>query len=75
MLIVTESINADREPNKTHNEPSTARVPWSPWPLQGGDGDFCRIQEYSRFFQSIVSDKFRVTLLPSGPDQLFDVKL
>ena len=34
MLIVTESINADREPNKTHNEPSTARVPWCPWPLQ-----------------------------------------
>ena len=27
MLIVTESLNADREPNKTHNEPSPAHPP------------------------------------------------
>ena len=58
MLIVTESINADREPNKTHNEPSTARELLPP-AITLAEME-TEIREVF-LIQGIVSDKFRVT--------------
>lgn len=59
MLIVTESINADREPNKTHNEPSTARELLPP-AITLAEME-TEIREAFLIPSIIVSDKFRVT--------------
>ena len=70
MLIVTESINADREPNKTHNEPSTARLQ-----PDAASGHYTRGWRLgSRYSKEIMSPAILRSELLSGPDQLFDVR-